>query len=149
MSLVKLQDVSERIAKAREELNELAKDGGKEAVGELFMPLLKKYESEIERISWRQYTPYFNDGDACVFRVHGLCIIPVNRPEDEQDYEDYEYEIWGKYREDSHSYSKEAFTELTEAFDGLGEDILESIFGDHMKITVTKDGVTVEEYSHD
>ena len=29
------------------------------------------------------------------------------------------------------------------------EDILEAVFGDHVQITITRDEVTVEDYSHD
>lgn len=35
---------------------------------------------------------------------------------------------------------------LFEKFDG---EIFESLFGDHMRVTVTKDGITTEEYDHE
>lgn len=42
-----------------------------------FLSLIKKvFENKnIKAIYWTQYTPYFNDGEACVFRVNDLCCI--------------------------------------------------------------------------
>ncbi len=60
-------------------------------------------EPRIRRIQWRQYTPYFNDGEACEFSVHdrsfdlaplptddGPTGNPIALPvgDDEDDYED-------------------------------------------------------------
>lgn len=35
----------------------------------LLLPLMKKSD-KIKSISWTQYTPYFNDGDECIFGVY-------------------------------------------------------------------------------
>jgi hypothetical protein len=35
----------------------------------MFIELFKKAPN-LKSFGWRQYTPYFNDGDSCVFRVH-------------------------------------------------------------------------------
>lgn len=61
---------------------------------------------EFGAIRWRQYTPYFNDGDACVFGVHGVSaqLVGVTVPEDEAD--DYSEEGDG-YVDLSYFYSKD------------------------------------------
>ncbi len=38
-------------------------------VKELFEDFFKKYPN-VKIVTWGQYTPGFNDGDVCVFRVH-------------------------------------------------------------------------------
>lgn len=51
----------------------------------------------ITAVSWRQYTPYFNDGDPCVFRVYGLYVNATEEAEDDhEESEDYEFPD-GKY----------------------------------------------------
>lgn len=47
---------------------ELAKETGQTIIQELFTPLFTF--NGIKAASWYQYTPYFNDGDACVFNVY-------------------------------------------------------------------------------
>lgn len=34
-------------------------------------------------------------------------------------------------------------------FNEIGSDVMLSLFGDHVQVTVTKDGIEVDEYSHD
>jgi hypothetical protein len=44
-------------------------------------PLIQKVLNDplVECFGWRQYTPYFNDGDPCVFSAHGLWARPSRR----------------------------------------------------------------------
>lgn len=44
--------------------------------------------------------------------------------------------------------TQQACEQLSEELSGL-EDALKTLFGDHVKVIVTKDGVEVEEYEHD
>lgn len=40
---------------------------------------------DIDKLAWHQYTPYFNDGDECIFRVfdlHAHIVSPVDQEED-------------------------------------------------------------------
>ena len=46
----------------------------------------------IESISWTQYTPYFNDGDSCEFRVN--TDIRVNSKNHHWDEEEDTAPIW-------------------------------------------------------
>jgi hypothetical protein len=44
----------------------------KEEFAEILKPVLD--DPTIIDFGWRQYTPYFNDGDTCVFGAHGLWV---------------------------------------------------------------------------
>ena len=96
----------------------------------------------LNSFSWTQYTPYFNDGDTCVFRVHT----------DDPDINGIEgYEIskaWGKYTDSNPELIplKEAVEEFLAS---VPQESFLDLFGDHAQVTVTRKGVTTDEYSHD
>lgn len=162
----------------------------------------------VRRFGWKQYTPYFNDGDPCVFSVHTLWADPADavRPRvhlaplpgrhnmpccdkprsevpqgsrvtdsvgevtcgllsDDEDDDDLradgvEYDDrWGKYpgwganKGDYVGPDKDRYDRLlalSEAVEsGHYDNVLLEHFGDHASITVTREGIEVEEYSHD
>jgi hypothetical protein len=107
---------------------------------------------EIEAIRWRQFTPYFNDGDACEFGVGELTykLVGGDVYDDEGDYEDGFLSIstYGKPKDWVTPDWFLALGELERALMG-SESELEAAFGDHVKVTVTRDGVDVDEYDHD
>ena len=93
----------------------------------------------IDNISWSQYTLYFNDGDECYFNVY-YDEISVN---EESIYDLEWYEV-----------NKEETSIVNAIRDTIGstpEDIMKELFGNHVEVTVYKDGsVTVNEYEdHD
>jgi len=45
---------------------------------------------EIEQVHWVQYTPYFNDGDACTFDVGEICFKLIRSEDDDEDFSFYE-----------------------------------------------------------
>jgi hypothetical protein len=127
----------------------------------------------IAKLGWTQYTPYFNDGDPCVFSVGEPWFRTVDDDEDEDDYSlaigysghptlgkrDYEWDnardfdnrrkVFKPY-EGTHRESFDACLALSEAIEsGAFDDVLLEAFGDHCQVTVTADGITVDEYSHD
>jgi hypothetical protein len=65
------------------ELRETMKREGKEALKEAFVEFFDKHP-EAKEILWTQYTPYFNDGDACTFSKHSaeLKVYPSKVAED-------------------------------------------------------------------
>lgn len=112
----------------------------------------------VEAIRWRQYTPYFADGDPCEFGVHDVYIrfSPLDDDEDERgDYED------GFVSEFDISYSRTDFPELddnflhelktvTKEWDVLNKDeVCKRNFGDHSTVIATKEGFNVESYDHE
>ena len=126
----------------------------------------------ITALKWTQYTPYFNDGDACEFRVNEVTF--TNASPEELDnvnhYGEYEGEdetVWAieniSYGLNSKYHANEAAK--IRAAGGIDEsscqlidkmiqssemeEIMKEMFGDHVKITATRDGFDVDEYEHD
>ena len=137
---------------------ELTKQLETEAVA-ILRPLLEgflKDHPSIESLKWTQYTPYFNDGDTCEFHVHDLYVKPVGGDEDAGDYEDgYVYVPSPEYYTDSELAERGFTRESATAFRALdsalsaNEEACLAAFGDHVQVIVTRDGIEVEEYSHD
>lgn len=167
-----IKEKTEAINKTKKELVEKLRPDFKE----LFTPFLEKYP-QVTHLKWNQYTPYFNDGESCTFSVNDL--FGFLGTEEEDDYEgslpDYYVEQVAEYRttginsawsewtktrvvEKNAEYPEDIsvslqmdkdFDALVKAFDQIPDDIMLELFGDHTEITVTREGLDVEEYSHD
>lgn len=132
----------------------------------------------ITAMYWTQYTPYFNDGDVCEFRVNEVHF--TNCPLDSLD----DINSWGDYEgdddsvisvnsnidyilESEHSYYKKNKEGLKKLIDEENidisliksfanivespemEDVMLELFGDHVSVMVTRDGFTAEDLKHD
>lgn len=53
----------------KEELKKAMEKDGQKLITELFQKAFDEIPS-LQSIEWTQYTPYFNDGDSCVFSVN-------------------------------------------------------------------------------
>lgn len=164
------KDLKARLAKIddiREELKKAEKSATKD-----IMNLLKELMVNnplIAGVRWTQYTPHFNDGEPCEFGVNDpefkFNLGAPTKMEDE-DEDDNGNEGWyDDYSIDDEFFEKRAdilnFEKIKEVKKGLKdietvfgklrdmESQLETMFGDHMQITVTADGVETEEYDHD
>lgn len=122
-----------------------------------FSTEMKKFfadNPDIEAIRWVQYTPHFNDGEPCVFRVREFEFKPVDKNEqsliESDEYSsgpflggDYYKEevkaIWDKYNK--------RVTQLEDAV--VDNELMEMLFGDHCRVVATAEGFEVEEYNHD
>lgn len=118
---------------------------------ELFLPFLQKWD-QVKFFRWTQYTPFYNDGDPCVFNVHDLYGYT-----DGDDPDASEGTVYGwsgtKYLEpqfgDKAGEVLSDFKALTKEFGNIPKDVMQDLFGDHAQITVTREGIDVAEYSHD
>jgi hypothetical protein len=137
----------------------------KEELGPLLQPLLE--HPSVEAIRWRQYTPYFNDGDPCTFGVGEISVRITGTDEDAGDGEDgfvstYDDEVralkgytkgWGKDEREipgSDPVFGTAFKQAEKALEGGEfENALLELFGDHAEVTVYKDRIVVDSYDHD
>lgn len=132
---------------------QLAKDKALKAFKQELKPALKAFMAahpEILYIHFVQYTPYFNDGDPCVFGMGDLTAQLKSadgsdpNPSEDMYYEDdntlYAYG-------DKHPISLE-LAKLTNIMNH-NKEIMEAIFGDHAHVIITADSITVEEYNHD
>jgi hypothetical protein len=99
--------------------------------------LFAKYPA-LEFISWTQYTPYFNDGDPCYFRSSHT-YYSLNSDEAEEINDE------GFTEEELENVQKE----ISEFLGIFSDDDMESLFGDHCRVTVNARGVSVDEYNHD
>lgn len=98
----------------------------------LLKPLFEKYPS-VEKIRWAQYTPYFNDGDECVFRAN-VEELAIN---DDEMYE-------------GSDENEDAQIEFSSALSAMPDEMMKDVFGDHVEVTVYSDGrIETEEYEHD
>ena len=89
---------------------------------------------------WSQYTPYFNDGEACEFGVNEAHI------QDDNGFENLDSPYDGTY------VSKKNFPELAEVWSQLSNDetLMLHAFGDHTCVAVKRGGeYHTREYSHD
>lgn len=128
----------------------------------------------VEAVRWQQYTPSFNDGEACEFGVHEASVkIAGDRidVEDDDTGEDYyesesgngyrtEYDLYGydystkEYRRkfvDLGEYDAEAIFNALDAFErviqsGRHDTLLNDKFGDPADVIATRDGFTIEYY---
>lgn len=114
---------------------------GKEALKQEFKKTFDAHP-ELLAIKWRQYTPYFNDGEPCTFRVGEFEMKLATTPEDgsESDYEEEGFES---------TYGDGPIPEAVRTLARIDDEIYEHAFGDHCKVTATRDGFEVEEYEHD
>lgn len=123
---------------AKEELDKKIKAEGETAVKAFFKEYFAKHP-EVYGVRWEQYTPYFNDGDPCVFRLAGM----------------YTYKTQEAFENDSHSESYDAdgsedcYGEEPETSLSQIEDILEGIFGDHAAVAVSRTEIMVTECDHE
>jgi hypothetical protein len=138
MSIKDYKAAKKEIKRLREEQVERAKTAFTEASKDLFV----KFPG-LDSFGWRQYTPYFNDGDECVFGVsNDEYSIIVNQHENG---EDEEQEVGATPEE--FKKIREAVSDFLNIFDDTD---MKDMFGDHVEVTVTRKGKTeTEEYSHD
>lgn len=139
------QKLGEQITVLQDQLKTVGHEYFKDATKALF----DTYPG-LEWFDWRQYTPYFNDGDACVFGVDAYGNAFLNGEELEEVY----FSQWrqdekaenGEELTEEEKFARDYYTLLTK----VPEDVMESLFGDHVKITVNRDGrIEVDEYNHD
>ena len=113
-------------------------------------------DPNVVEFGWTQYTPYFNDGDPCEFSVYGLWL---RTPED-VGYDDNRYALELDDHRTMGGYNSvrakkyQGTWDTARALDNLIQsgafnEVLLETFGDHAYITVRKDKIEVEAYSHD
>lgn len=126
----------------------------------------------IASFGWTQYTPYFNDGDPCTFRVGEAWFRTVSDTTLDDDEElgvngyskhpvlgEIEREYAGTYpnrQVTSETYTGEhestfrACLALSSALESDAfDDVLLEAFGDHARVVVSREGIDVEFYEHD
>ena len=117
-----------------------------------------RQDIELIAVKWNQYTPYFNDGETCDFRVNEAGFKFSDTSESAGDYEDGFIQSWdlkekidGAYDYPTEAAKKKAavMDEINSFISAIPENFMEIAFGDHMTVTVTAESIEVEEYDHD
>lgn len=142
----------------------------------LFKQITKEFFDKnpgINAVIWTQYTPYFNDGDTCEFRVND----PTFTNADGDDLDDVR---WGEYDGENEEvwaceslsyvlnsdrdYYKDTAAKIL-AKGGVDaescalfekaicssemESVMLAMFGDHVRVVATRSGFDVSDYDHD
>lgn len=158
MSLETIKNLKAKMAAVRAEMKALGRDSLQEA----FDSFLAE-NPEVLGISWNQYTPYFNDGDTCEFGVNEPSLLLtaqgykdlLDQDMSDEDAEallearwpdDYSYAL----RESKNARAQQLYSNFLEFIRNVVDDELYlATFGDHAKITVTRDGFKEEKCDHD
>jgi len=164
MAKVKTNEKIEALKAKVAELHKQVREESQRLLNEGFTEVFAKYPKLLS-FSWNQYTPYFNDGDECTFRVNTDSLIPDFTDESAEDH-DYEYNtgesVWNpktkKYEDlpitDEKKLNNEAYKELVEIVEAIDDDTMKATYGNHITVTVSKneDGTlktSTEDYEHD
>ena len=145
-NLDRFKKLKESMAELREEVEGLSMTVFKEGMKEIF----EKYPL-LEKVRWTAYTPYFNDGDECVFSSYHEYAQVIFTDREIYDWDDEDgihisaYRITNDLTVDQISALK-TLEEFLKTFD---DDDYRFAFGDHVEVIVTKEGITTEGYSHD
>ena len=137
--------LSEFLTKMEEIKKQMVEEGEK-----IFRKSMKTYfdrNPEVEGICWTQYTPYFNDGEACVFYVNE--VYPVTKDALQKLEIDNVFGINCPYDVESDEWDSPAGKELGHIFRNIPGDVFETMFGDHAIIVMDRNKIQVEEYSHE
>jgi len=160
-----LETILKNIHEARKAYDTALGEAGKQTRDE-FAQALGKTLPEGFAVQWAQYTPYFNDGEACTFSVHEPAVFKVEHNGTTREFVNYKSEAslyeacYGIDRYGgSDKYDPKAIDGLTrdhlKAFADAwaaahDEDMLERIWGDHARIVVKSDGTwTLNDHDHD
>ena len=132
----------------------------------------------VKSVFWDQYTPYFNDGDECVFHVHEMHVeldesllaedaqkfLERNNLSGRRDYEQLDAlqsitdrRSWYKYDDIERTSLNAQETAIIENFSKLENKLNHSelhemfkfVFGDHVTVIATPDEIVTEECEHD
>jgi len=135
--------VRESMAELRQKREELRKqilEQAKSAFNEEAKGLFAQFP-DMESFSWSQYTPYWNDGDECVFSAHSD-YPTITTQDGEFDEDSY-------YSENDPSPTALCYRAVVEFLGQFGTEEYRDMFGDHVCITVFADRVEVDEHKHD
>jgi hypothetical protein len=116
-----------RYHKAKKELIEATKDEIKISVNNFL-----KNNPDVIGFKWRQYTPYFNDGDACHFGIEDSYVLFKGNENYKSEYDD-----------DDDLNKKQI--EIIQNIDNflrrqIPSELLLDTFGDHKEVIIDKDG---------
>lgn len=131
----------EDLRKMKKAYEEARDAGAKDALRDHFKGLFELHP-DVAAIRWRQYTPYFNDGEPCTFKVSDPEVLLIGRNPEVDEYNE------GEDGEEGWEYSWELKHPIFKQIE-LDEDFVRFL-GEHVTITINREmEMTVDEYEHD
>lgn len=166
----KLQEKFDKLLDEQEELRRKFQATAQE----LFKETTKEFfdsNPAITAVVWTQYTPYFNDGDTCEFGVNSPTFTNAPDPEN-VNWGSYDGDEEGVFAVENISYvmnsDRDYYKNEQEAIKKAGvidvdsceafqrmicssamEDVMQAMFGNHVKVIATRDGFDIQDYDHD
>jgi hypothetical protein len=153
-----LNEALKSFKEQKQKFVESAKEGLKEAFVNYF-----ELNPNANAVVWTQYAPYFNDGDPCVFSVNEITVTNATGSlledsnilygeidEDDDDYKGIFAYSLGYLRKEETQVDHDSSSALGNLLsDNDMSDVMESMFGDSVRVIATREGFDVEEYDHD
>jgi len=108
-------------------------------------------KTQIKAIHWTQFTPYFNDGDECIFGVYRI-EVSTNPSATFDYYEEENSDIYDADYLDSKVFSDYEIKLISNLVKVLEDkdivEVLKFSFGDHVAVIATKEGISIQDYDH-
>jgi hypothetical protein len=163
---MELEDKIKLLKSKSSEISNLKKEAfnlSKEVFEDWCKTVFEKHP-KVESFGWNQYTPYFNDGDTCIFSANTDYININGEYADDAEWANEKIVTnWGTYNREkkvyegrvevpNENYDKEldvATSEIRNFLMTFDDDFFMNRFGDHSEITVSKEGIEVDDYDHD
>ena len=142
-----LTELTAHTKRLQDEVSKAMQEHGKVALIEELRSLLCMHPGL--HLKWQQYTPSFNDGDPCIFRLAGIYLDVPDDDGEEWDAFDMRH---GLGQPDLPSWVTPALSEKFTAVTCLlesNEELLQTLFGDGVEVTVNVDGITIDSCDHD
>jgi hypothetical protein len=158
-----MNDMILSFRKFKEEIQTKLKTEFKKIISTLF-----EQNPKLNAIVWTQYTPYFMDGDPCVFSVGEVSFTNATGDDlndisyGQYDGENEDVVCLSTYTSLDSTWIDEKTKVYAEEIDfnlcvQLGklmesnemEEVMLATFGDHVKVIATRDGFDIQEYDHD
>lgn len=151
IDMTEINQLNDRLTELKNEMKEAGSAFFEKASKQVFDDT-----PELESFGWTQYTPYFMDGDVCEFGVNADYIHAILNGEsvelERSSNHSYDYTLKKMVDLDPDrelTLEEKLGNLLTTLVYSVNEDVMKDLFGDHAKVTVTREGIVVEEYEHD
>jgi hypothetical protein len=145
--LTKREELQAKMKSLKQEMTDLGKSYFESESVKVFEEF-----PNLQSFSWTQYTPYFNDGDECTFGVNdwfNVTYVGDEDPDyDEEDNEIY-YSNWQKKPVEEFTDEEKLAYTLHNLVTFAEDETMKEMFGDHVRVIVSRDGVEIEEYDHE
>lgn len=133
-----MSDLQKQYAELKKQMKDLKKAFEKEGK-EIFKKAAADYFAKhkwVKQFHWTQYTPHFNDGEPCRFRVSDDPVL------------NEEFDYWCKETGVTQEEFDSAADDAQSIVCSVDEDLMLALFGDGVRVILTPKSVKTEEYDH-